>query len=1058
MAPVIDIYDATFSGITRDSAHRLVATPGDSIQCSLKLRNTGSTSRDIWWAVNDGSNRIASGTGFLNAGGTASCTEYIAMPSDTLNLKFWAGYISNGSWYWTDNAGFSPVYVVDISGAISIHTSPSGATLYVDNSFVGYSPKYLPVDQGYHYLKAVLSGYVTAEKRVLVGAGMTDSWNPTLQRKATHGMISFSSTPTLASISIGGVYKGQTPKTVQVNAGIHAVGLSMTGFKGKNGVVTVSIGETKGFFAVLEKLPTDGKIAFGSTPVGARIYVNGTYRDTTGVGLYKYVTIPAGTHNVKLMLEGYQDATATVRVDTDKVTYYSPILTPKSTTAKVRVESVSFSGATVAGASIYVDDEPTGINTPGMIDLSIPGPHTIEVKKTIPIIGTLAISKPEVVTGLAAGVIVTKVLSFIDVYKSCKLNPVPEMPPTTPINIGNVSATGLVKLGMKFVPGCTIFGVPCSGDIFPLTVIVTIAGQEYHLGISGAGPLVFDFTANIRSLIMGGKIDPNAKEVTFTVKYPTMVKIDPFSGKKETVWATPKSVVIPLSGGTPLPIICMPSISKFTTPNELQLQMPAPGDLTAKPTFDITSFPVSVDMAPVCKQNTNAASTPANLFPMDLSLLINDKEITTFKTDKYGHVYSTDLKTALTWWLSGLEPSEIIAQLTGPASPTYLKMSLKYPNKVTFEDAASTGVIDTYKSYHTTINLEKPDAGLLNICNIIKNADLTYPDSLPIDMSIPGMPSLPSGSSLISMALGAVCAGATPLNLLTNATADVSVGGAPAVSVPITGGSLQYDLASNPSWLQYVYAGMTGLALSVTIPKKINADTLQVIETETITKSMGVDTGGGVIPGGCTADMTHPCPDGTVITQATCDLATGVLHPTGETCLPTPPGPSCTADVTHTCADGNVITLQKCTNGVLIPTGATCTPTPPGPGPRPTGTKSVFTTTPLLSRVGKRIQIVGLVFCGTSKVGGEKAWISINGELLTTANTRNGEVMAEWSPIVPGLYTICITVPASSACNASANGCTMMQVVSELSQEEIEAAEEEFEKAKERIGEIMERI
>jgi hypothetical protein len=563
---------------------------------------------------------------------------------------------------------------------------------------------------------------------------------------------------------------------------------------------------------------------------------------------------------------------------------------------------------------------------------------------------------------------------------------------------------------------------------------------------------------------MGGKIDPNAKEITFTVKYPTKVKIDPFSGKKETVWATPKSVVIPLSGGTPLPIICMPSISKFTTPNELQLKMPAPGDLTAKPTFDITSFPVSVDMAPVCKQNTNSASTPANLFPMELPLLINEKKITTLKTDRYGHVYSTDLKNALTMWLSGLSPSTVIASLTGPASPTYLTMSLMYPNKVTFKDASSTGVIDIYKLYHTTINLKKPDTNLLNICNIIKKTDLKYPDSLPIDMSIPGMPSLPSGRSLISMALGAVCGGKEPANLFANATADVSVGGAPAVSVPITGGSLQYDLASDPSWLQYAYAGMKSLALSVTIPKKINADTLQVTETETITKSMGVDTGGGVIPtpgplpGGCTADMTHTCPDGTVITQATCDLATGVLYPTGVTCLPTPPGPSCTADVTHTCADGTVITLQRCINGVLIPTGATCPTTPPGPGPRPTGMKSVFTTTPLLSRVGKRVQIVGLVFCGTSKVGGEKAWISINGELLTTANTRNGEVTAEWTPVVPGLYTICITVPASSACNASANGCTMMQVVSELSQEEIKAAEEEFEKAKERIGEEMERV
>ena len=156
-----------------------------------------------------------------------------------------------------------------------------------------------------------------------------------------------------------------------------------------------------------------------------------------------------------------------------------------------------------------------------------------------------------------------------------------------------------------------------------------------------------------------------------------------------------------------------------------------------------------------------------------------------------------------------------------------------------------------------------------------------------------------------------------------------------------------------------------------------------------------------------------------------------------------------------TCPDGSVIQLLKCVDGVWVDSGQKC---PEAPPPGPAARKSVYTTTPLLTRVGKRVPIVGLVFCGTEKVGGEKAWISINGELLTTANTRNGTVTAEWTPVVPGLYTICVTVPESSACNAYGSACTMMQVVAELSKEEIKAAEEEFERAKERIGEIMERI
>lgn len=309
MSPVIDIHDATFSGFTYDSAGRMVANPGDSIRCSFKLRNTGSTNREVWWAINDGDERIASGTGFLDAGGTIERTRSITMPNSQLNLKFWAGYISDGTWYWTDNAGFNPIYVAPQMSAINFVTTPVGASIYID-----------------------------------------------------------------------GIYKGITSSNVEVNPGLHTVVVALTGFETETESIYVSAGETASFYALLKKEPTDGTLAIGSSPHGARIYVNDVYRGTTPATQYKYITIPAGVHSVKLTLDGYQDATTNAQVDVEKTTYYNPVL--ELATGNVYVTGELSDGTVLTGAEIYVDGVATGVLTPGTVTTSA-GRHTIVAKKEV---------------------------------------------------------------------------------------------------------------------------------------------------------------------------------------------------------------------------------------------------------------------------------------------------------------------------------------------------------------------------------------------------------------------------------------------------------------------------------------------------------------------------------------------------------------------------------------------------------------------------------------------------------------------------------------------------
>lgn len=309
MTPVIDIYYASFSGPARDSSGKLIADPGDSIRCVLKLKNTGSTTRDIWWAINNGNDRLASGTGFLNAGGTVERTQSITMPNSTCNLKYWAGYISNGTWYWTDSSGFDPIYPPPPKGAINIITTPTGASIYIN-----------------------------------------------------------------------GIYKGLTSCTVEVDPGFHTVIVAMTGYETESKSMYVSAGETESFYTLLTKKPTNGTLAIGSSPHGAKIYVNSVYRGITPATQYESITIPAGTHSVKLTRDGYQDAATTARVDVGKTTYYSPVL--KAATGNVYVTGELADGTALTGAVIYVDGVATGVLTPGTVTTSA-GRHTIVAKKEV---------------------------------------------------------------------------------------------------------------------------------------------------------------------------------------------------------------------------------------------------------------------------------------------------------------------------------------------------------------------------------------------------------------------------------------------------------------------------------------------------------------------------------------------------------------------------------------------------------------------------------------------------------------------------------------------------
>ena len=186
--------------------------------------------------------------------------------------------------------------------------SPSGASVYIDGSPKGTNPiKITGVSAGSHTIKLSKSGYNDYTRTTSVIAGEKKRINLNL-RQAT-GSISVTSSPSGASVYLDGSLKGKTPKTITgVSAGSHTIKLSKSGYNDYTRTTSVIAGETK---RINLSLQATGSIYVTSSPSGASVYLDGSYKGTTP----KTITgVSAGSHTIKLSKSGYKDYTRTTSV------------------------------------------------------------------------------------------------------------------------------------------------------------------------------------------------------------------------------------------------------------------------------------------------------------------------------------------------------------------------------------------------------------------------------------------------------------------------------------------------------------------------------------------------------------------------------------------------------------------------------------------------------------------------------------------------------------------------------------------------------------------------
>ncbi|RXE56198.1 hypothetical protein ABH15_08595 [Methanoculleus taiwanensis] len=254
-----------------------------------------------------------------------------------------------------------PLQAIAQPGSIVISSNPSGAYVYMDASYKGKTPLTLSsVSAKSHVIELDMNGFYDWKTTVTVSPGVTSYVNAQMNPIPAQnpGYISVSSSPTGASVSVDGVYQGQTSATQAlvvsgVTAGSHTVTLSLSGYQEYSTSVTVQSGTTTPINAAMTPLPPGpaGSISVSSSPAGANVYLDNAYK---GVSPLTLTGVSTGSHVVKVQVSGYQDWSDSVQVNADSTSYVSASLNPVTTPTQSGALPFAALGALAVLGMIFV--------------------------------------------------------------------------------------------------------------------------------------------------------------------------------------------------------------------------------------------------------------------------------------------------------------------------------------------------------------------------------------------------------------------------------------------------------------------------------------------------------------------------------------------------------------------------------------------------------------------------------------------------------------------------------------------------------------------------------
>ena len=230
------------------------------------------------------------------------------------------------------------------TGSLDLDANPTNADIWLDNLYYGTTPQIIGgLSAGSHTLLLRKAGYYDYTESFMIVAGLTSTQDPTLTpytKSSGYGDIQIQSYPTGAAVYVNNNYMGTTISSdalyvTQLSPGSYPVSITLEDYQPYYETAIVTAGGVYDIRANLVPVTpgptpsTNGQITVRSSPSGANIYVDDSYKGLTPLTL---VEIPKGSHSIILKLNGYQDWQSSVNVAAGSSTDVSGTLVSATTT------------------------------------------------------------------------------------------------------------------------------------------------------------------------------------------------------------------------------------------------------------------------------------------------------------------------------------------------------------------------------------------------------------------------------------------------------------------------------------------------------------------------------------------------------------------------------------------------------------------------------------------------------------------------------------------------------------------------------------------------------
>ncbi|HJJ48076.1 MAG TPA: PEGA domain-containing protein [Methanocorpusculum sp.] len=261
-------------------------------------------------------------------------------------------------------------------GVVKLSSSPSGASVYVDNTYVLTTPFDLKLPVGKHTIIMKHTGQGEWMRDVTVEFAKTVSVHAEMSPETNKGYLSVISEPAGAKVFIDGIYRGLTPETQSVSTGTHQVRLELSGYEAYSASAYVQSLKTAQVSANLEESLIFGEFYVKSIPSGASVYLDGEFLGTTSDEKYVKSGPVAAGYEYMLVVEkdGYETVFESVTASDAVKTITVTLEENKAQSGYISVSSIP------AGAGVYIDSKFFGYAPVSQIAVSA-GTHVLKVTR-----------------------------------------------------------------------------------------------------------------------------------------------------------------------------------------------------------------------------------------------------------------------------------------------------------------------------------------------------------------------------------------------------------------------------------------------------------------------------------------------------------------------------------------------------------------------------------------------------------------------------------------------------------------------------------------------------